>query len=215
MDMVAGPSTESLMPVASLEEFFRNSVDAALATNHVVVDHDTSHYVVRLLTLFARSDAYHEMADSGGHFRPLALMLADAVQAGSLDERMFALQRLGDVSLFTAGFFAEGLQDRAVGLDYYVNMGGGAYRTLGTLAAKGRVAARGVALPEVFEELAAKFLDLVDVLNEVRESARGVTAHDLLRLYETWLRTGSPRASRLLRQAGVQPSAQARTEFQH
>ena len=106
------------------------------------------------------------------------------------------------MALFTAGFFAEALQHRAVGLDYYVNMGGGAYRTL---ASDGRGTTRSAALVEVFAELAAKFLDLVDALNDVRASARGASDHDLLRLYETWLRTGSRRAGRLLRQAGVQP----------
>jgi hypothetical protein len=198
--------------VASLEEYFRDAIDAALAANHVIVDSDTSHYVVQLLTLFARSDACYDPADRGAGHRPLALMLAEAAGYGSRDERLFALQRLGDVSLFTAGFFAEALQDRAVGLDYYVNMGGGAYRTL---AVNGGGTLRARALVDVFAELAAKFLELVDVLNEVRESARGATDHDVLRLYENWVRTGSPRASRLLRQAGVEPTRQARTDWQH
>lgn len=200
------------MPVASLEEFFRDSLDAALVANHVVVERGTSHYVVQLMTLFARSDACYEPADAGARHRPLALMLADAADAASQEERLFALQRIGDVSLFTAGFFAEALQDRAVGIDYYVNMGGGAYRTLAT---HGRGSTRRAALAEVFAELAAKFLDLVDALNEVRAAARGATDHDLLRMYETWLRTGSPRAGRLLRQAGVQPTHQALTDYEH
>lgn len=189
------------MPVASLEEFFRDSLDAALVANHIVVERGTSHYVVQLLTLFARSDACYDRAEDAWH-RPLALMLAEAVEAGSREERLFGLQRLGDVALFTAGFFAEALHERAVGLDYYVNMGGGAYRAL---ASSGRGTTRGAALAEVFAELAAKFSDMVDALNEVRDSARGASDHDVLRLYETWLRTGSRRAGRLLRQAGVQP----------
>lgn len=200
------------MPVASLEEFFRDSLDAALVANHVVVERDTAYYVVQLLTLFARSDACFEPVDAGARHRPLALMLADAAEAASREERLFALQRIGDVSLFTAGFFAEALQDRAVGLDYYVNMGGGAYRTLAT---NGRGSVRGAALAEVFAELAAKFLDLVDALNEVRVSARGASDNDVLRLYEAWLRTGSRRAGRLLRQAGVQPTRQALTDYEH
>jgi hypothetical protein len=206
---------DALVPVASLEEYFRDSVDAALASNHVVVDGDTSHYVVQLLTLFARADACYEPAEGGARHRPLALMLAEAAGAGTREEQLAALQRMGDVALFTAGFFADTLHDRSVGLDYYVNMGGGAYRTL---AASGHVATRVRALAEVFAELAAKFLvlvDVLDVLQEVRATARGSTDHDLLRLYEQWLRTGSPRAGRLLRQAGVQPSVQAHTPWQH
>jgi hypothetical protein len=201
-----------LMPVASLEEFFRDSIDVALATNHVVVDRDTSHYVVQLLTLFARAVACYDPGDGGARHRPLALMLAEAAAAATAEEKLTGLQRLGDVSLFTAGFFADALHDRAVGLDYYVNMGGGAYRTL---AASGHAAGRVRALAEVFAELAAKFLELVDVLNEVRESARSASDHDVLRLYEQWLRTGSQRAGRLLRQAGVQPTRQALTRWQH
>lgn len=200
---------DSLVPVASLEEFFRDSVDAALAVNHVVVDRDTSHYVVRLLTLFARTDSGHGCGN--GH-RPLALMLADAAGATDPGERRCALQRLGDVALFTAGFFAEALHQRTVGLEYYVNMGGGAYRTLAT-GAHGPPRSR--VLAEVFAELAAKFLDLVDVLHEVRASAGGLRDTDVLRLYETWLRTGSVRAGRLLREAGIQPIAGALPDYQH
>lgn len=202
MDRMPPTREGTLVPVASLEEFFRDSVDAALATNHVVVDRDTSCYVVRLLTLFARADACHEPGEGARH-RPLALMLAEAASAPTREERLFTLQRMGDVSLFTAGFFAEGLQDRAVGLDYYVNMGGGAYRAL---AAGSHGNPRARALAAVFAELAAKFLEMVDVLNEVRASARGGARADVLRLYEQWLATGSRRAARLLREAGVEPT---------
>lgn len=200
-----------LVPVASLEEFFRDSVDAALAANHVTVERDTSHYVVRLLTLFARADACYAAGDGARH-RPLALMLADALDAPGSEERAVALQRLGDMSLFTAGFFAEALRDRSVGLDYYVNMGGSAYRSL---ACSGHASPRLQALAAIFAELAAKFISMVDVLHEVRDSARGATDHDILRLYETWLHTGSPRAGRLLRQIGIEPSQQARTPWAH
>jgi hypothetical protein len=212
MDILSQSASDSLVPVASLQEFFRDSLDAALVANHVFVDHGTAHYVVQLLTLFARSDACYDPADNGALHRPLALMFAAAAEAGTRDERLFALQRIGDVALFTAGFFAEALHERVVGLDYYVNMGGGAYRTL---AASGRGTTRGAALGEVFAELAAKFPDIVDALNEVRELARGASDHDILRLYDTWLRTGSRRAGRLLRQMGVQPVHQSLTDYEH
>ena len=203
-------------PVASLKEYFRDSVDAAMASNHLVVEQATACYVVNLLTLFSRSDALYEDTDSGYGLKPLAMMLGDAVHAASPDERTFALQRLGDVSLFLAGFFADGLHRAVVGLDYYVNMGGGAY---GTLASHVRVTTRGRALAAVFEELSAKFPAMVDVLNEVRESACGQRDRDLLRLYEAWVKTGSRRAARLLREAGVQPivpaGLQGTTAFRH
>jgi hypothetical protein len=198
--------------VTNLQEFFRDSVDAAMASNHVVVDSDVAHYVVNLLTLAARSEYLYEQAEGSYAEKPLALMLAEAAQAGNAGERNLALQRLGDVALFTAGFMAEALHRRSVGIGYYVNMGGGAYRTL---AAKIRGTARGQAMSVLFMELAAHFQDLVDVLHEVRDSARGCRDDDILRLYETWLGTGSRRAGRLLRQAGVEPNPQARTGYSH
>lgn len=198
-----------LVPVANLEEFFRDSVDAALAANRVTVEQATSCYVVRLLTLFARSDACHEPSAGRGWHRPLALMLADALEAPDDRERAVALQRLGDVALFTAGFFAEALHQRAVGVDYYANMGGGAYRSLADSSA---ASPRLAALAGIFEELAAKFLALVDVLNEVRDGAASARDADLLRLYASWARTGSPRAARLLRTAGIEPAPQARRQ---
>lgn len=212
MDKVDAVEPLSLVPVTSLQEFFRDSVDAAMASNRVVVDSDVAHYVVNLLTLAARSEYLYEQTDAGYQQKPLALMLVDAAQAGNAGERNLALQRLGDVALFTAGFMAEALQRRSVGIGYYVNMGGGAYRTL---SAKIRGTARGQALSALFMELAAHFPDLVDVLHEVRDSARGCRDDDILRLYETWLGTGSRRAGRLLRQAGVEPNPQARTGYSH
>lgn len=196
----------------SLQEFFRDSVDAAMASNKVAVEDHTAHYVVNLLTLFARSEALHDQADRGPGNRPLALMLADAAEASTGDSRNSALQRLGDVALFVAGFMAEGLDRKAVGVGYYVRMGGGAYRTLSvTLPAN----PRGRAFAPVFAELAAKFADVVDVLNEVRNAGASARDQDVLRLYETWLTTGSRRAGRLLRQAGIQPLRQPGSSREH
>lgn len=205
-------SPEGLVPVASLQEFFMDSIDAAMATNKVVMDDHTTHYVVNLLTLYSRSEALYEDAADGRGFQPLALMLANACEATSEVERNTTLQRLGDVALFIAGFFADGLQRAAVDVDYYVHMGGGAYQSL-SMNMRGTV--RGQALSSVFAELGYKFQSMVDVLNEVRESARSTNDANVLRLYELWLKTGSARAGRLLRELGIQPTDQAHSIYEH
>jgi hypothetical protein len=130
-------------------------------------------------------------------------MLADALEAPSTDERLFALQRLGDVSLFVAGFFAADLQRAVVDLDYYVSMGGGAYSTL-SVQSRGTV--KGRAFGEVFAELGAKFQRFVDVLNDMRAAASASSDADLLRQYDIWIKTDSRRAERLLREQGVIPA---------
>jgi len=209
---VTRKSTNDLVPVTSLQEFFRDSVDAAMATNKVALNHHTSHYVVNLLTMFSRSEALYESTEEGLQLRPLAMMFADAVDAPTEADRNYNLQRLGDVSLFMAGFFAEGLQRAAVDMDYYVYMGGGAYQSLATHM---RGTVKGRAFCEVFSELADKFQDMVDVLNEVRESARTDSDSNLLRIYELWTKTGSRRARRLLRECGVYPMERIRASRQH
>jgi hypothetical protein len=89
-------------------------------------------------------------------------------------------------------------------------MGGRAY---GTLADSMRGTLRGQAFAVVFMELAQKFQRIVDVLNEVAEMAYQHTDKDILRQYEIWLKTGSPRAYGILRRLGVEPvTAGARTE---
>lgn len=210
--MAVSDSTSGVIPVPSLQEFFRNSVDAAMASNKVAVEDHTAHYVVNLLTLFARAEVLHDPADCGAGYKPLALMLADAAAAPSDESRNSTLQRLGDVALFVAGFMAEGLDRKAVGVGYYVRMGGGAYRTLSTTLPANP---RGRAFAPVFAELAAKFSDVVDVLNDVRHAGNAGSDQDVLRLYESWLTTGSQRAARLLRQLGIQPHQQPGSAREH
>lgn len=186
--------------VKSLQEFFRESVSTAMDKQGVDADDHTAYYVVNLLTLFARSEVLYE---ADGSLKPLALMLADAVDAPTLDERNFALQRVGDISLFVAGFFGESLASRQVNVDYYVRMGGSAYRSLSEHM---RGSVRRRAFTAVFAELGAKFQDFVDVLTEVRDEARGKDVVDVLRLYEVWQKTGSKRAAQMLRKLGIEPN---------
>jgi hypothetical protein len=198
---------ESVPPaidVRNLREFFRDSVQAALARQQVGVDDHTEHYVVNLLTMFSRSEALFDATPGGPRLKPLALMLVDAASAASAEQRTRALQRLGDVSLFVAGFLSHGFARRLVDIDYHIAMGGRAYGTLADTCGSG---ARGKALAGVFAELAEKFQRVVDALNEVSEMSWRGGDRDVLRLYEVWLRTGSPRAHALLRETGVSPVA--------
>jgi hypothetical protein len=201
---------KSLVAVANLREFFHDSVQTALRKQRVDVDDHTEHYVVNVLTMFARSEELYENTSEGVRLRPLAHMLADASEASSPQQRDDALRRLGDVSLFIAGFFAQSFARKLIDIDYHIAMGGRAY---GTLADNLRGTLRGQAFAAVFLELAQKFQRLVDVLNEVAEMAHTHSDKDILRLYEIWLKTGSPRASAILRRLGVAPvTADARNE---
>ena len=143
----------------------------------------------------------------GLRIKPLAQMLADALEAPSASARQRGLQRLGDVSLFVAGFFARSFARKLIDIDYHIAMGGNAYSSLADTLQR---SLSGRCVAAVYAQLAQKFQGLVDALNEVSDMSYRYTDADILRLYEMWMKTGSPRAHGLLRQLGVQPVAAAR-----
>jgi hypothetical protein len=200
-----------VVTVANLQEFFRDSLHEAMTHQKLAVRDHTEHYVVNLLTLFSRADALYERTPEGARIKPLVVMLAEALEAPSTAERNRALQRLGDVSLFIAGFFAGSFARKLIDIDYHIAMGGRAYGSLGDILGRGR----GQALASVFTELAQKFQRLVDALNEVSEMAHTHTDRDILRLYEIWMKTGSRRAHALLRRLGIEPAPVACNGLQH
>ena len=196
-----------VMPVQNLRDYFRTSIDDVIAEQGVHVDPHATHYVVNMMTLFSRSDQFYQDDGETYGLKPLALMLADAADAPSTDQRNQTLQRIGDVALFISGFFVESLANKAVDIDYYMTMGESAY---GSLSEEVRGTFRGNAFADVYRELATKFQILIDVLHEVRDSARAESDVNLLRTYEIWLKTGSRRAEKLLRQQGIVPISNAR-----
>ncbi len=196
-----------VVPVANLREFFKDSLHGTLQKHKLEVDDQTEHYVVNVLTLFARSEALYDRTPDGTRLKPLVVMLSEALEAPSAGDRNRGLQRLGDVSLFIAGFFSRGFARKLIDIDYYIAMGGRAYATLGEALSRGR----GKVLGSVFSELSDKFQPLVDALNELSEASYTHSDKDILRLYEVWLKTGSRRSYEILKRLGVNPTAGATT----
>ena len=197
-----------VVPVHDLRDYFRTSVDNVIAKQGVELDPHAAHYVVNLITLFARSEELYEDDGETYGLKPLAIMLADAADAPSPDHRTQTLQRIGDVAMFISGFFIESLETKAVDVDYYIYMGENAY---GSLSEEVRGTFRGNVFADVYRELACKFPIVIDVLNEVRDGAAHESDANLLRTYEIWSKTGSRRAEKLLRDQGVIPISAAKT----
>ncbi len=202
----------SVVAVSSLREFFRDAFHSASERQHLDIDEQAEQYVVNLLTMFSRADALYERTPDGLRIKPLANMLADALEAPSASARQRGLQRLGDVSLFIAGFFARSFARKLIDIDYHIAMGGNAYSSLADTLQR---TLSGRCVASVYAQLAKKFQGLVDALNEVSDMSYRYTDADILRLYEMWMKTGSTRAHGLLRQLGVQPVAAAGARREH
>ena len=173
----------------SLDEFFHEVVTEAIEQVDLDASEPASWYLVGLLGDMSRTRLPDE---------PLGPKLAQP--SADPAERVRTLKQVGDTSLYVAGFFAESLSRSLVDVDYYVGLGQTAYtqlaRSLGTRKTIG----------EVYEELAAKFPQFVDVLAEVRKRvniAELNATSDIGRLYDIWLRTRDAWVEKKLKQAGL------------
>jgi hypothetical protein len=192
---------DSLVRAQSPVEFFKEQVEAACTRQQLHPQPLTSYYVVSLLSDFTHLGKASAGASVG---EPLGVKLLRALDSGGTIQRL-GLKQVGDAALFISGFFSDSLRGSLVDVDYYVSLGGYAYRSLGT---------SDDTLSPIFSELSDKFMAFVDVLSEVSARTQLTNDADLLRLYEKWLRTGSRHNGELLAEHGIVPTASASLRIQ-
>jgi len=174
---------------ASVDEFFHEVVTDALEAVDLDASEPASWYLVGLLGDFTKARLTDE---------PLGMKLARP--GDDPGERVRNLKQVGDTSLYVAGFFAESLTRSLVDVDYYVGIGQSAYTQLARSLHGAPRSQRSIT--EVYEELAAKFPQFVDVLAAVRKRVDFATP-DIGRLYEIWLRTRDEWVEKKLAAAGL------------
>ena len=187
----------------TLQSFFSDCLSKAAQNQRLTLNDVTQIYVIHLLQKALDTSKILASPDSGEVEEPLALLLGRAASAESLPVKLAMLRQIGDRALFLSGFFSDSFHRKAVDIDYYIAMGGHAYRR-----ASGLVESRyqDKLFPEVFSELSEKFRPLVDVISEISEMAGMTQDQDLLRLYERWMFTKSRRLFEKLRENGITPS---------
>ena len=185
----------------SLDQFFGELLSEALRSERVEIADGSRHYLVQLFGDFSRVEGLYAAARRGEGGTPTLAWLYERAQSGDPGSRFDAWRHLGDVALMVSSLFGAYLERRraVVGVEYYVRMGRGAYGTAATYARRSGFA-------PVFEELAQKFRDLVDVLTRVGEATTLPVAGGLERLYERWLaRPGNDDIHERLTRLGASP----------
>lgn len=183
-----------------VSEFFREAVSAAIRNQGITASPNVEAYLVGLLLEYLSTERL--VAREAFFHRPLCELMAQALTATPAD-RLKKYKEIGDIALYMAGYFGDAVERSGVDLDYYIEMGGGAYRAVATQM---RARTGGTAFDELYGELSGRFAVYVDVFGEVAEHAVGHRSQDLLRLYERWRRTRSAWMTRKLQSAGVFPS---------
>ncbi|RYF10993.1 MAG: hypothetical protein EOO40_04110 [Deltaproteobacteria bacterium] len=189
-----------------LSEFFRGEVIAARENLRIDLSEGAEYYLVNLLCAFSS-----QVKDRAPTNEPLAFIYKKATEVPDA-QKVQQYKYLGDVALYVAGFFTDSIERSLVDVDYYISMGGTAYHSLSALVGNQR---HGEQLAQLYTQLALRFVDLVDVLNQIsaRSFDKAQRDTDLLKLYDRYARTGSERIRRLLLARGLLPSAAVPTDY--
>lgn len=185
-----------ILQTVPLLDFFRERVQTAMARQQVAASAFLEFYLVNLLQEFRKTETLFEKQGSRLQEKTLAIILAKAME-GDVHTKIRCLKQLGDVSLYTAGFFGESIRRKIIDVGYYISMGGAAYHCLSGILSHQKTFA------DLYGELSGRFPDLVGVLNEVATSGENKSNTDLLKLYERWLATGEEHIENLLKSAGI------------
>lgn len=192
----------------NVSTYFQEVLSDAIRVRRVEATEAASSYLVSLLCDYA-----HPTEDSGSTFsRPLTFQLRDALDADG-PSRFRMLRSLGDHVLYAIGFFRSHIEGRGADRRYVMTVGSTAYREAAVMmrmrTPRKRESEGAAAAPDVLSELAAKFDRFAQVLADVAEGTLTGGARDersVVKLYERWLKTGSPRLADELGSHGILPS---------
>lgn len=174
----------SVITVADVRDFFRESLADVRRRQRLTVQPDTEWYLVELL---AKGGVTVETT--------LAELLAAAIGSAG-HERAEYLKQLADGALYAAGYFSDSLLRSGTSPQYYAAMGSRAYEALAGMPSVHR-------MKHVYAEISHKFQRLVDLLAEMYESTEVRRSDGLMKLYERYLRTNSERLYWKLQQEGL------------
>ncbi len=191
---------------SDLKTYFESEVSSIAKKQGTDMSPFASNYLARLLERFSKMNNYAvDAKPSASTDEPnkknlpiLANLWLESLHLNP-SEQFLMLQQLGDISLFTSGFFGDRIRHSVVDMDYYIAMGGRAYERVGHL--RETIAAEKAL--NVFFELSSGFESFVEVFAEISDSSLLGDEKSLLRLYEKWIENRSDRIARMLAEKGI------------
>jgi hypothetical protein len=186
--------------IVSSKDFFKENITKGMQRRKLNLYPQVINYLADLLEYFIATHNLHD--DDSSEVGPrksktLAELLLEA-QTAEHQAKFSLLKKLGDRTLYVSGFFADSLNRSLVDLDYYKNMGVTAYFSLADLVNE-------TSTSKVFHEMACKFTELTDLLTIISQESMVRNDQSILRLYESYLKTGSELAKERLTDLGVIP----------
>ncbi len=183
--------------VLSTSEYFVHAVEMAFNERQFRTFPSAQSYLVKLLEYYVPAgNLFDEVDDSGRRRR--ATLAETYLKAMNAEPalRTDMLKKLADRALYVAGFFSDSLQRKLVDVDYYQEMGMTAYNVLADTSREDMTA-------KVYREYATKFLRFTEILSTIALQSRVQDEANIMRLYETYAKTGSDMAREKLLERGL------------
>ena len=179
---------------------FKEAVDKELKKFGLSISEATSFYIVNLLASYFKTEKLIIEGEKGLEEITLAELLKKALEA-DVAKKLELLKKMGDHSLYVSGYFAGYLDSKIVDIDYYINMGEGAYDQLATLYKdKG-----DKEFSKIYSELVEHFIRIVEMLSSISNESNTKSNQDILKLYKRWLNTKSKKVEEKLKEEGILP----------
>lgn len=190
--------TNSPELLLSSREYFVQMVESGFCYRKIKTIPSVAAYLVELLEFYLDArNLYDEPRNEFGQRNPTTLAEMYLVAANSVhSEKINLLKKMADRTLYISGFFGDSLHKKTVDVEYYVNMGGVAYRSLSECVRQDTVA-------HLYATISKRFVDFVEVLSYVSDQSLTHNDRSLLQLYERYIRTGSEAARQKLVEMGV------------
>ena len=121
----------TIVDFVSPKDYFHDRIAAATEQLNLSLAEDIEYYLVNLLCEFIKP-ADMTIDELNLLDTPLALILKKATES-SPNHQLKIYKKLGDVSLYIAGYFQDSFARKAVNASYYVSMGSSAYHSASRL----------------------------------------------------------------------------------
>jgi hypothetical protein len=183
--------------LVSVEDFFSDLVQEAIVARKMSTFPLAQNYLVSILGSYIHTNnLYDTHTEDGKLTRDTLAETFLRAQSANGTTKIELLKKLGDVSLYVSGFFADSLSRKIVDVDYYVDMGEAAY---GALAQE----IKEDTSRKVFKDFSTRFLEYVDIFETISQKSLAQNDGNILRLYEKYLKTGSELARETLEEKGI------------
>lgn len=178
-------------------DFFRSKVSSASEELNIELSTDLEFYLVNLLCDFIEPQSL-TLGNMNLLDTPLAIIYKEALES-SPQMQLKMYKKLGDLSLYVAGYFHNSLQRKAVGRSYYISMGSSAYQKMSSIM---KVRHNEAHFTDMYSNLSKEFKQLVQVVTKVSTEIP-IESHNLLKIYEKWCNNQSETLKEYLQNEGI------------